>query len=60
MNGDPLHGRAAFREAADGVRRAGYEAVEGPIPIDENRNAIGNNYIIQVTAQDDGTLANRR
>jgi branched-chain amino acid transport system substrate-binding protein len=59
VNGDLSDGGAAFREALTAFGEAGYEAVEGPITLDENRQAIGNNYIIQVTELDDGTIANK-
>jgi branched-chain amino acid transport system substrate-binding protein len=59
VNGDLSDGGAAFREALTAFGEAGFESVEGPITIDENRQAIGNNYIIQATAQDDGTLVNK-
>jgi branched-chain amino acid transport system substrate-binding protein len=57
--GDFSDGGAAFREALTAFGEAGFESVEGPITIDENRNAIGNNYIIQATEQDDGTIVNK-
>jgi branched-chain amino acid transport system substrate-binding protein len=59
VNGDLSDGGAAFREALTAFGEAGFESVEGPITIDENRQAIGNNYIIQATELDDGTIANK-
>ena len=50
VNGDLSDGGAAFREALTAFGDDGFESVEGPITLDENRNAIGNNYIIQATA----------
>lgn len=59
VNGDLSDGGQAFRDALLKIGSDGFTSVEGPITLDENRNAIGNNYVIQATQQDDGTIVNK-
>ena len=48
VNGDLSGGQAALRAELNKIGKAGFNSPEGPIKLDENRNAIGNNYLIQL------------
>ena len=51
VNGDLSDGHAAFREALSGLT---IDGAYGQITLDENRNAITDNYVQQVVKTDDG------
>jgi branched-chain amino acid transport system substrate-binding protein len=59
VNGDLSDGGVAFRAALTQIGEEGFDTVEGPVSLDENRQAIGNNYLIQATELDDGTVVNK-
>ena len=54
IDGDLSDGQAKFRE---GLTNLELDAPNGKITLDENRQAIGTNFVIEVVEQDDGTLA---
>ena len=54
IDGDLSDGHAKFRE---GLSSLELDAPNGKITLDENRQAIGTNFVIEVVEQDDGTLA---
>lgn len=56
VGGDLSDGHAAFRAALTSMK---LEAPNGMITLDENRQAIGTNFVSEVIEQDDGTLATR-
>jgi branched-chain amino acid transport system substrate-binding protein len=51
VNGDLSDGHAAFREALSGLT---IDGAYGQITLDDNRNAITDNYVQQVVKTDDG------
>ena len=53
--GDLGEGQAAFRDCLSNLT---LEAPNGDITLDENRQAIGTNFVTEVVQLDDGTLAN--
>ncbi|WP_102107223.1 ABC transporter substrate-binding protein [Oceaniglobus roseus] len=55
VNGDLGEGQAAFRDCLANLE---LDAPNGKITLDENRQAIGTNFITEVVEKDDGTLAN--
>jgi branched-chain amino acid transport system substrate-binding protein len=59
VGGDLSDGGAAFREELLRIGAEGFESVNGPVKLDENRNGTGNNYIFQATKLEDGTLVNK-
>lgn len=54
--GDLGEGQAAFRDCLKGLE---LDAPNGKITLDENRQAIGSNFVTEVVELDDGTLANQ-
>ena len=54
-NGDLGEGQAAFRDCLSNLT---LEAPNGDITLDENRQAIGTNFITEVVQNEDGTLSN--
>ena len=54
IGGDLTDGHAAFRGCLSGLT---LEAPNGKITLDENRQAIGTNFVSEVVEMDDGTLA---
>ncbi len=54
VGGDLSDGHAAFRDALTNMT---LEAPNGTIVLDENRQAIGTNFVSEVVEMDDGTLA---
>jgi len=56
IDGDLSDGQAAFRETLAGMT---LEAPNGTITLDENRQAIGTNFVSEVVQMDDGTLATK-
>jgi branched-chain amino acid transport system substrate-binding protein len=59
VNGDLSDGGVAFRAALTQIGEEGFEGANGPAVLDENRQATGNNYIIQATELDDGSIVNK-
>ena len=55
VDGDLSDGQAAFRDALAKVELA---APNGPIKLDENRQAIGTNFVTEVVEDADGNLVN--
>ena len=55
VNGDLSDGQAGFRSCLSALE---LDAPNGKIVLDENRQAIGTNFVSEVVEQDDGTLAN--
>ncbi len=55
VDGDLGEGQSAFRQCLSNLE---LDAPNGMITLDENRQAIGTNYITEVAEQPDGTLAN--
>jgi branched-chain amino acid transport system substrate-binding protein len=53
VDGDISDGGAKLREAMTGLT---LEAPNGTITLDENRNAVGSNYLVQVGELDSGDL----
>jgi branched-chain amino acid transport system substrate-binding protein len=49
INGDLSGGQAKLRAELNRIGKAGFNSPQGPIKLDANRNAIGNNYLIQLT-----------
>ena len=49
VNGDLSGGQKKFRAALNVVGKKGFKTPEGFIKLDENRQAIGDNYLIQLT-----------
>ena len=56
MKGDFGDGQKAFRAALD---KTDLKAPNGEIKLDENRQAIGTNFVTEVVEQPDGSLANK-
>lgn len=56
VGGDLGNGQAAFRDCLSNLT---LEAPNGDIRLDENRQAIGSNFITEVVELADGTLANQ-
>ncbi len=56
VGGDLGEGQAAFRECLSTLT---LEAPNGDIHLDENRQAIGSNFVTEVVELEDGTLANQ-
>ncbi len=56
VGGDLGDGQAAFRECLSTMT---LEAPNGDITLDENRQAIGSNFVTEVIELEDGTLANQ-
>ena len=54
--GDLSNGHAAFREALASVE---LDAPNGPISLDDNRQAIGTNFVTEVVEGSDGELMNQ-
>ncbi|MEO1018021.1 MAG: ABC transporter substrate-binding protein [Pseudomonadota bacterium] len=54
VGGDLSDGQAAFRECLTGLE---LDAPNGKIVLDENRQAVGTNFVSEVVELDDGTLA---
>ncbi len=54
VGGDLSDGQAGFRECLSNLT---LEAPNGDIKLDENRQAIGSNFVVEVREQDDGSLA---
>jgi branched-chain amino acid transport system substrate-binding protein len=50
VGGDLSDGGAAFREALTALGEEGFESVNGPTTLDENRQAIGNNYLVEAVS----------
>ena len=55
VGGDLSDGQAAFREALANVE---LDAPNGRITLDENRQAIGTNFVTEVVEDDEGNLVN--
>ena len=55
-NGDLSDDEAAFRECLSGLE---LDAPNGKITLDDNRQAVGSNFIIEVAENDDGTLGTK-
>lgn len=53
VGGDLSDGQAAFRDCLTGLE---LDAPNGTITLDENRQAIGSNFVSEVVEQDDGSL----
>ncbi len=56
IGGDLSDGHAALRACLSGIE---LDAPNGRITLDENRQAIGTNFLTEVAELDDGTLTNR-
>ncbi|MEM8869892.1 MAG: ABC transporter substrate-binding protein [Pseudomonadota bacterium] len=56
VGGDLTDGHAAFRQCLSGLALA---APNGEIQLDENRQAVGTNFVSEVIELDDGTLTNQ-
>ncbi|OSP53938.1 ABC transporter substrate-binding protein [Pseudoruegeria sp. SK021] len=56
VEGNLGEGQAGFRDCLSNIT---LEAPNGTITLDENRQAIGTNFITEVVQLDDGTLANQ-
>ena len=56
VGGDLSDGHAAFRSCLSSLE---LDAPNGKITLDENRQAIGTNFIIEVAENDDGTLGTK-
>ena len=54
VGGDLSDGQAGFRDCLSNLT---LEAPNGNITLDENRQAIGSNFVVEVREQDDGSLA---
>lgn len=54
VNGDMSDGHAAFRQCLSTLE---LDAPNGKITLDENRQAVGTNFVSEVIQLDDGTLA---
>ncbi len=50
VKGDLSDKQVKFRAALNAIGAKGFNSVEGPIKLDINRNAIGNNYLAQLTS----------
>jgi branched-chain amino acid transport system substrate-binding protein len=50
VNGDLSGGQAKLRAAMNALGKKGFNTPEGIVKLDENRQAIGNNYLIQLTS----------
>ena len=57
VNGDLSDGHAAFRQCLSTLVME--DAPNGPISLDENRQAIGTNFLTEVVENEDGTLSNK-
>lgn len=57
VGGDLSDGHAAFRQCLSNLVLE--DAPNGPIRLDENRQAIGTNFLTEVVENDDGTLSNK-
>ena len=55
VGGDLSDGQAKFRAV---LAKLEFETPVGPVKLDENRQAIGRNYVTKVVEADDGTLYN--
>lgn len=56
LGGDLGEGQAAFRDCLSNLT---LHAPNGDIKLDQNRQAIGSNFVTEVVELDDGTLANK-
>ncbi len=56
VGGDLSDGHAAFRQCLAGLE---LDAPNGKITLDENRQAIGTNFLTEVVENEDGTLSNK-
>ncbi len=56
VGGDLSDGHAGFRQCLAGLE---LDAPNGKIALDENRQAIGTNFVTEVVELDDGTLSNK-
>ena len=56
VEGDLSDGQTKFRDCLSNLK---LEAPNGDITLDENRQAIGANFVTEVVELDDGTLANK-
>lgn len=56
VNGDLSDGGKAFREA---LSKLEFETPTGKVSLDENRNAIADMFLTEVSEADDGTLVNK-
>ncbi len=56
VGGDLSDGHAAYREA---LARLEFRAPNGPVRLDENRQAIGWNFVSEVVQLEDGSLATK-
>lgn len=56
VNGDLSDGQQAFRQCLTTLE---LDAPNGKIVLDENRQAIGSNFVFEVVEQDDGTLSTK-
>lgn len=56
VDGDLSNGQAVFRKALSTMKLA---SPTGPVTLDENRNAIANNFLTEVVEGADGHLQNR-
>lgn len=54
VGGDLSDGHANFRSCLSDLK---LEAPNGDITLDENRQAVGSNFVVEVREQDDGSLA---
>ena len=50
VKGDLSDKQVKFRAALNAIGAKGFNSVRGPIKLDINRQAIGNNYLIQLTS----------
>ena len=50
VKGDLSGGEKGFRAALNAYGKKGFNTPEGPTKLDQNRQAIGNNYLIQLTS----------
>jgi ABC-type branched-subunit amino acid transport system substrate-binding protein len=57
VGGDLSDGHAGFRSCLSGLVLE--NAPNGPISLDENRQAIGTNFLTEVVENEDGTLSNK-
>jgi ABC-type branched-subunit amino acid transport system substrate-binding protein len=56
VDADLSDNHAAFRQCLSGLE---FEAPNGPVKLDENRQAIANNYVSEIVQQGDGSIAKK-
>jgi branched-chain amino acid transport system substrate-binding protein len=56
VNGDLSNGQQALRDALTQLGEEGLDLPQGPTTLDENRNGVGNNYLMQGIYNEDGSF----